>query len=289
MKKLFILLFCLPLMVNAQKSLHTGSQIKIKDIFKFGTVYGAVNGGTSLSDQESFSVTNGLQQTVNETPYDYSILFGIRKIKRFGYEDKERFKTGTENKFSDAAAIGRWNNKIEFLFQGEYKRQQGETYLDQHHFIRYVGSDGCNEKFCYKHFLIKIEYLEDGFADIKYFEASQRIIYKPQQVDNLTFNFGAVQRLAEPYGYDPLEEWLLSNGNLHYTQLAIEEGYTVRFDGHGGFEYIDPSGTSVATSTEVWEAVVIPEVLADYTEKKNIYAGARGRWNKKISNWFQEE
>ena len=33
-------------------------------------------------------------------------------------------------------------------------------------------------------------------------------------------------------------------------------------------EYFDPSGNSVATSTEVWEAVVIPTVLADYTEKK---------------------
>ena len=61
---------------------------------------------------------------------------------------------------------------------------------------------------------------------------------------------------------------MLSNGNLHYTQLAIEQGYEVRFDGHGGFEYLDPSGNSVATSTEVWEAVVIPEVLANYTEKE---------------------
>ena len=63
--------------------------------------------------------------TTNATPYDYSILFGIRKIKRFGYEDKEAFKNGTENSFSDAATLGRWNNKIEFLFEGEYKRQEG--------------------------------------------------------------------------------------------------------------------------------------------------------------------
>ena len=268
MRRFLVLILLLPFLASAQDNAHTGSKIKIKNLFKFGTVYGAVNGGTSLSDKDDYSVTNGLQTSVIETPYDYSILFGIRKIKKFGYENKERFKTGTENKFSDAAAIGRWNNKIEFLFQGEYKRQQGETYLDQHHFIRYVGSDGCTEKFCYKHFLIKVEYLEDGFADIKYFEASQRIIYRAPKVDNLTFNFGAVQRLAEPYGYDPLAEWLLSNGNLHYTQLAIEEGYEIRFDGHGGVEYLDPSGNSVATSTEVWEAVVIPEVLADYTEKK---------------------
>ena len=74
--------------------------------------------------------------------------------------------------------------------------------------------------------------------------------------------------MSEPYGYNPLEEWLLSNGNLHYTQLALQEGYTVEFDGQGGAEYFDPSGNSVATSSEVWEAVVIPQVLANYTEKK---------------------
>ena len=262
MRKIILLtLTIISLQVNAQ-------DINLKDLFKFGTVYGAVNGGTSLSDQDVYSVTNGLQTNIDKTPYDYSILFGVRKIKKFGYEDKEMFKNGTENAFSDAATLGRWNNKVEFLFQGEYKRQQGETYLDQHHFIRYVGTDGCTEKFCWKHYIIKIEYLEDGFADIRYFESSQRLTYKPVKVANLTFNFGMAQRLAEPYGYDPLEEWLLSNGNLHYTELAIQQGYEIVFDGDGGIEYFDPSGKSVATSTEVWEAVAVPPMLANYTEKK---------------------
>ena len=262
-KLVLILLLVFNLQVSAQEK-----KIDFKDIFKFGTVYGAVNGGTSLSDEDSYSVTNGLQTSIVETPYDYSVLFGVRKIKRFGYEDKERFKNGTENSYSDAATIGRWKNKVEFLFQGEYKRQQGETYLDQHHFVRYVGTDGCTKKFCWKHYIIKIEYLEDGFADIRYFEASQRLTYTSPKVKNLTFNVGAAQRLAEPYGYDPLEEWLLSNNNLHYTFLALEEGYTVEFDGQGGEVYYNPSGGEVATSTEVWEAVTIPQVLSDYTEKK---------------------
>ena len=69
MKKLIlIIIFLLPLLSQGQD---------LKDIFKFGTVYGAVNGGTSLSDEDAFSVTNGLQTSVIETPYDYSILFGI--------------------------------------------------------------------------------------------------------------------------------------------------------------------------------------------------------------------
>ena len=273
MRKLIIILFAVfSLQVNAQeqdnaiKRLFTSEYVK--DILKYGTVYGAVNGGTSLSDRDVYSVTNSLQTSVVETPYDYSVLFGIRKIKKFGYEDKERFKNGTENSFSDAATIGRWSNKIEFLFQGEYKRQQGESYLDQHHFIRYVGDDACGHKGCWKHFIVKVEYLEDGFADIKYFEASERFTYKHSSNKNLTFNFGAAQRLAEPYGYDPLAEWVLSTGNLHYTQLAIEEGYEISFNGHDGIEYIDQSGNVVATSTEVWEAVVIPDVISEYAERK---------------------
>ena len=55
---------------------------------------------------------------------------------------------------------------------------------------------------------------------------------------------------------------------IHYTYLALEEGYNVNFDGAGGVEYLSPGGNVVATSTEVWEALVIPTVLANYTENK---------------------
>ena len=33
-------------------------------------------------------------------------------------------------------------------------------------------------------------------------------------------------------------------------------------------EYYDPDGNVVATSPEVWDEVVIPQVLSDYVEKK---------------------
>ena len=41
-----------------------------KKFTKFATIYGAINGGTSLSDRDVFSVTNGLQTSTVETPYD---------------------------------------------------------------------------------------------------------------------------------------------------------------------------------------------------------------------------
>ena len=58
---------------------------------------------------------------------------------------------------------------------------------------------------------------------------------------------------------------MLSNGNLHYTYLAIQEGYTIDV---ANDQYFDPNGTLVATSPEVWEAVVIPGVISDYVAKK---------------------
>ena len=79
MKKFLVLLCCLPLIVNAQ----SGKQLK--DFFKFGTFYGAVNGGTSISDVDLFSIETGnLSQSVIATPYDYSIILGVRKMKQIG-------------------------------------------------------------------------------------------------------------------------------------------------------------------------------------------------------------
>ena len=49
-----------------------------KKITKFATVYGAVNGGNSLSDVDVYSVTNGLQSQTITTPYDYSVILGVR-------------------------------------------------------------------------------------------------------------------------------------------------------------------------------------------------------------------
>jgi hypothetical protein len=243
MKKLLVLLL-LPI--------FSYSQSNVKDIFKFSTFYAAVNGGTSISDVETYSVTDGLGIETIQTPYDYNLTLGIRKIARFGYENRANtFYDGTESNYSDAATIGK-RNGTEFLFQVDYKRQEGVEYLDQHHFVRYVAND----------WIAKAEYLVDGFADIEYFETSQRYRYN---LGKVSFNIGAVQRLSEPYGYDPLASWKLDNGNIHYTYLALQEGYNV--DVYHDM-YYDPDGEVVAFSSDVWEQIVIPEVLANYVEKK---------------------
>jgi hypothetical protein len=250
MKKLIIIM-CIALVACAAPKKCCSQNFK--KIFKFSTFYAAANGGTSISDVETFSVTNGLETATIQTPYDYNLALGIRKIARFGYENRaQTFYDGTENSWSDGANVGKVSG-LEFLFEIDYKRQQGNEYLDQHHFIRFVDNK----------YILKGEYLEDGFADVKYVETSERYRYKVN--DKLSFNAGLAQRLSEPYGYDPLAEWMLSNGNIHYTYLALQEGYNVDV---AASEYFSPEGELVATSKEVWEEVVIPTVLADYTERK---------------------
>lgn len=243
--RLFFLIFIL-------LSFTFKTNAQIKKVFKFSTFYVAANGGTSLADKDIYSVENStlLYDTVF-TPFDYSLSMGIRKIQRFQYEGTSPFKDGTETSFSDAANIGR--SPFEYLFEIDYRRQEGIKYLDQHHFLRYVKPL----------WFTKVQYVKEGFADIEYYEATQRLRINGKK--KLSFNLGAVQRLAEPYGYDPLEEWLISSGELHYTCLAIEEGYSV--DVYES-EYRDPDGNLVAENASVWNNVVIPQVLEDYVEKK---------------------
>jgi len=224
----------------------------IKKALKFATFYTAFSGGNSISDQEVFSVGNGLQTDVLKTPFDYSFTAGVRKIARFGYENRANtFYNGTEKSYGDAATIGKVKG-FEFLFEGDYRRQQGINYLDQDHFLRYVG----------ERWITKVEYLQDGFADVSYFEGSQRV---RANLGKLSLNAGIMQRLSEPYGYDPLNEWLLDNNQLHFTSLALQEGYNI--DVNTG-EFFNPQGELVASSYEVWEEVVVPQVLDNYVTKK---------------------
>tara|TARA_Y100000593_G_C4305306_1_gene335428 strand:- start:27 stop:1085 length:1059 start_codon:yes stop_codon:yes gene_type:complete len=250
----YILITLLLLVYSISNAQVAAVKEEVKKLFKFSTFYAAVNGGTSVSDRGVYSISTGsLEESLESTPDDYTISFGLRKIARFGYENKANtFYDGTENSWSDAATIGKVKG-LEFLFELDYKRQLGNDYLDQTHFLRYVANS----------YIIKAEYVEDGFADIQYFETSQRYRYNIN--NKLSLNMGASQRLSEPYGYNPLDEWLLSNGSLHYTYLAIQEGYNV--DVYNSI-YTDPDGNIVATSSEVWEEVAIPEVLEKYVEKK---------------------
>ena len=116
MKRLLIIFLCLSTIVNAQ--------VDIKKYFKFATFYGAINGGTSISDVDVYSISSGLETSIVQTPFDYNIAFGVRKIARFGYENKANtFYDGTENSWSDGASIGKVSG-LEFLAEANYTKRR---------------------------------------------------------------------------------------------------------------------------------------------------------------------
>ena len=261
MKKLLVLLLLYPLIVLGQvdttptKKEPSKFSQGVKKIFKYSTFYAAMNGNNSISDGDLYSITPQGQLSYDkaQTPFDFSIAVGIRKRARFGYENRANiFYDGTEKSLSDASTVGKIKG-FEYLAEVDYRRLLGENYLNQHYFLRYVD----------KHWLAKVEYLENNFTDITYFESSQR--YRYNLTNKLSFNLGLVQRISDPYGYDPVEEWLIQNGYSDYTYLAQEEGYT--FNPNDG-NYYDPNGELVATSSAVFENTVIPTVISDYSREK---------------------
>ena len=85
-----IALALLSLTSNAQSEFY-------KKVLKRSTFYTSINGGNSLSDDDTYSVSTGpLTTGVIQTPFDYSIKIGVRKIARFGYENRANaFYDGT--------------------------------------------------------------------------------------------------------------------------------------------------------------------------------------------------
>ena len=117
MKKLIIILLTILISCAAPKDC-CGQDFK--KLFKFSTFYAAASGGTSISDVDVFSVMNGLETSTVKTPFDYNLAFGIRKIARFGYENRANaFYDGTETSYSADANIGK-RNGIEFLAEVTY-------------------------------------------------------------------------------------------------------------------------------------------------------------------------
>tara|TARA_S200002703_G_scaffold158714_2_gene169844 strand:- start:2819 stop:3868 length:1050 start_codon:yes stop_codon:yes gene_type:complete len=250
MRKILLLLLILPFSLYSQISVKD----RLKKTLKFSTFYAAYNGNNSISDITSYSVLDGLKTTTTSTPYDYSAVFGIRKIQRFGYEPniQNRFKNGTENSFSDAATVGSKSKGFEYLFEFDYRRQQGKQFLNQDHFVRYIADN----------YIFKVEYLEDGFADIGYFESSQRLRHKFNR--KFSINIGAMQRISEPYGFDPFADCVRPDGSIPWMKISTDMGYNYDLNGI----YTNSAGEVVANSTEVFQEVVVPQILSDYANQQ---------------------
>ena len=256
MKRLITLILTLACFIPAQAQF-------LQRQLKFATFYTAVTGNNSLADVSLYSInpiTGVLEEEIIETPFDYTLAFGVRKIQRLDYENRKTvFYNGTESSVSDAATVGNVDG-LEYMFEFDYKRQQGNKFVDQQHFLRYL----------HDHWILKTEYVQDGFADLRYFEASQRYRYNINK--KFSINAGLVQRFSEPYGFDPLDGLT----EPEFSLIALEQGYVA--DIVEGTWSI--GNTTIAENSDVWRLVVLPEILSEYSEQER--AQLSNQWNHSL-------
>ena len=102
--------------------------ISAQDFFKFSTIYGAYSFSSPVTKELQYQVTGGQLQELQEELDDHTVMtFGIRKLARFGYENKpEVWYTGKEAPINESVAIGNvptgWEYVIEYSNHKELRR-----------------------------------------------------------------------------------------------------------------------------------------------------------------------
>ena len=175
------------------------------DFLKYGTVSVAGNAGNAkLEKPDYFIRTNpddlyAIPEVIDETtyhPFDFRYGFGIRKLARFGYEDKPNFYNGTENNIGLSAPTSAVKG-LEYLLHWEKQRVNGDEFTNKRLFVRHTG----------KYHIGKFEARESGNVGFAY--QSGEIRGRLPIGKKFSVSAGAMYRThQQPYGYNPIEIWL---------------------------------------------------------------------------------
>ena len=94
------------------------SQGAIKKFFKYSTFYTSFNQSNSMVQESTYAVRDGVLTTVptNNLP-NYTFSIGLRKLARFGYENKARaFYDGSEVSMTEEVNVG-YVSGFEYVFE----------------------------------------------------------------------------------------------------------------------------------------------------------------------------
>ena len=212
MKKLLLLLFV--------SSIGYGQFFKnlYKDFLQYGTIYVAGNVGNAKLEQPDYFIRTNpenlydIPRVIDETtyhPYDYRYGVGIRKLARFGYENKPNFYNGTENNIGLSSPTSAFKG-LEYLLHFEKERINGDEYNNKRFFVRHTG----------KYHIAKFETRESGKVGFEYTSGELRARLPIGK--KLSVSLGAIYRTHQkPYGYNPIEIWL--NETFINPETNIEE------------------------------------------------------------------
>ena len=247
------------------------------DFLKYGTVYAAGNIENAQlvqpnyfirTDPEDFYGIPQVEDRAKYHPFNYRYGFGIRKLGRFGYEDKPNFYNGTESNVGLSAPTSSVKG-FEYVLHWEKERFNGNEFDNKRLFVRHTG----------KYHIAKFEARETGKINFEYMSGELRARLPIGK--KFSISAGAIYRTHQrPYGYNPVEIWLNEmdeDGNAlnpWYT-LGFEYGYDDIFyqstDEFGNNIYdwywINQDGVIVAHTDQQFRDLIMPRLLNRFNQE----------------------
>ena len=235
----------------------------LKEIFKYSTLYGSYTESSPLFVPDSYFVTQG-GEVINTTPEvtnDFSYSFGIRKIARFGYENKEnRFYDGSEQNSSLNSNFGNVKG-LEYLVQYTKGKQRGREFESERYFLRYSR----------KWWSTKLEIQKNGIINLNYKSADLRL--KIPIGNKFNLSIGGIVRTHKPYGFNPIANYLETSP---WWDLAYEYGYYdiyygIDYDNDGQLDnfdwyWVNENGDRVADTDLDFRRNIYQDIVNDYNQ-----------------------
>ena len=241
-----------------------------QDFFKFSTIYGAYSFSSPVTKELQYQVSGGQLQELQEELDDHTIMtFGIRKLARFGYENKpEVWFSGSENPINESVAIGNVPTGWEYVIQYSDHKEFEEEFVNEQYMLRYMG----------KNFLVKANYDSRGLEDVEFAALDMR--YK-KDVGNLALSLGVAGRSHPTYlDFLPIDLWWAEQGIdtdefTPFWDFAYFYGYTdefvEQFTQYGysyfDFKWYNAEGMLVANTDDQFYKQIYGEIVREYNEE----------------------
>ena len=247
------------------------SSLCAQDFLKFSTIYGAYSLTSPLTKNETYQVTGGKLQELQEELEDHgSLTLGIRKLARFEYENKPgKFYTGAEAPINESVMVGNGMAKgWEYVLEYSQHKQFGEEFDNHEYMLRYLAPK----------FIFKANYDAMGLEDLEFAAIDMR--YR-KNLGNLDLSMGIAARSHPAYlDFLPIDLWWDEQGidtseYIPFWLFAYDKGYTDSWElqytqyGYEYYDYLwwDAEGNLVATTDEEFYTAVYGEIVDEYNEQ----------------------
>ena len=251
-----------------------------QDFFKFSTIYGAYSFSSPVTKELQYQVSGGQLQELQEELDDHTVMtFGIRKLARFGYENKpEVWYTGKEAPINESAAIGNVPTGWEYVIEYSDHKEFGEEFKNQQYMLRYMG----------KYFIAKANYDFRGLEDVEFAGLDFRA---KKDFGNLALSMGVAGRSHPAYlDFRPIDLWWAEQGidieeSTPFWEFAYFYGYTdefvEQFTQYGysyfDFKWYNAEGELVANTDDQFYKQIYGQIVREYNEE---YAKELGYQNE---------